>query len=158
MIHKDAKNAKKADINEIILYLKSQYSTNNRDQISLVQDFSNTEVAPSFERMQEELKIISGHIKDAENMSLRNKALFGGSIAVERMVYKRDKLIEGENLPQRFDYWMDKEFKIKKQTIYDYINLYALMSVAPKLLNCRVNMTYFVKNHEVLMTYLKADR
>ena len=69
------------------------------------------------------------------------------------MVYKRDKLIEGENLPQRFYYWMDEEFKIKKQTIYDYKSLYELMSVAPKLLNCRVNMTCFVKSHEVLMTY-----
>ena len=78
-------------------------------------------------------------------MSLRNKALFGGWIAVARMVYKRDKLID---LFRRFDYWMDKEFKIKKQTIYDYINLYELM-------NCRVNMTYFVKNHGVLMTYFK---
>ena len=31
-------------------------------------------------------------------MSLRNKALFGGW-----MVYKRDKVIEGKNLPWRFD-------------------------------------------------------
>ena len=30
------------------------------------------------------------------------------------------------------------------------------MSVAPKSLNCRVNMTYFDKNHEVLMTYFKS--
>ena len=31
------------------------------------------------------------------------------------------------------------------------------MSVSPKLLNCRVNMTYFVKNHEILMTYFKSE-
>ena len=30
------------------------------------------------------------------------------------------------------------------------------MSVAGKLLNCRVNMTYFVKNQEVLITYFKS--
>ena len=30
------------------------------------------------------------------------------------------------------------------------------MSVAPKLLNCRVNMSYFVKNYEVLTTYFKS--
>ena len=30
------------------------------------------------------------------------------------------------------------------------------MSVAPKLLNCRVNMTYFVKNYEIVMTYVKS--
>ena len=33
-------------------------------------------------------------------MNLRNKALFGGWIAVARMVYDRDKLIEGNNLPR----------------------------------------------------------
>ena len=31
------------------------------------------------------------------------------------------------------------------------------MSVAPKLLNCRVNMTYFVKNDEILMGYLEEN-
>ena len=30
------------------------------------------------------------------------------------------------------------------------------MSVAPKLLNCRVNMTYFAKNYEIVMTYFKS--
>ena len=135
LIRKAKKNAKKANINEIIFYLKSQYTTNNRNQIVLVQNFPSIEEVSSFEGIQEELKIISKHIKDGENMSLRNKALFGGWIAVARMVYKCDKLIEANNLPRRFDYWMDKEFMIKKQTIYDYIRLYELMSIAPKLLN-----------------------
>ena len=31
------------------------------------------------------------------------------------------------------------------------------MSVAPKLLNCQVNMTYFVKNHDILMVYFKSE-
>ena len=29
------------------------------------------------------------------------------------------------------------------------------MHVAPKLLGCRVNMTYFIKNYESLMTYFE---
>ena len=45
---------------------------------------------------------------------------------------------------------------IKKQAIYDYIHLYELMSIAPKLLNSQVNMSYFVKNYEVLMIYFKS--
>ena len=95
-------------------------------------------------------------MKDGKNMGLRKNALFSGWIAVARMIYKRDKLIEGKNLPQRFDDWMDEEVKIKKQKIYDYLNLYKLMSVALKLLNCRINTTYFVKNREILMTYFKS--
>ena len=156
LIRKAKKNAKKTNTDEIISYLKSQYSANNKNQITFAKYFPRVEEVPAFEGIQEELKIISKHMKDGENMSLRNKALFGGWIAVARMAYKRDKVTKGKNLPQRFDCWMDKEFKIKKQTICEYIDLYELMSVAPKLLNCRVNMTYFAKNHEVLMTYFKS--
>ena len=89
-------------------------------------------------------------------MSLRNKALFDGWISVARMVYKRDKFTERKSLPQRFDDSMYEQFEIKKQRIYDYISLYELMSVAPKFLNCRVNMTYFVKNREIIMNYFKS--
>ena len=31
------------------------------------------------------------------------------------------------------------------------------MRSAPKLMNCRVNMTYFVKNHEILMNYFEEN-
>ena len=31
------------------------------------------------------------------------------------------------------------------------------MSVAPKLLNCQVNMTHFVKNYEIAMTYFENE-
>ena len=37
--------------------------------------------------------------------------------------------------------------------IYSYRNLFNLMSVAPELLGCLVNMAYFVKNHEIRMTH-----
>ena len=86
----------------MVLYLKSQYSANIRNQIVLVQNFTSIEEVSSFEGIQEELKIISKHIKDSENISVRNKALFGGWRAVARMVL-RDKLIKGVGLPQRFD-------------------------------------------------------
>ena len=43
------------------------------------------------------------------------------------------------------------------KTIYDYRNLYKLMSVAPKLLVCQVYMTSFVKNNDILMNYFEND-
>ena len=46
---------------------------------------------------------------------------------------------------------------IKKQKINNYRNLYKLMGNTPKLLNCRVNMTYFVKNHQILLTYFQES-
>ena len=123
-----------------------------------IQDFPSTEQASSFEGIQEELKMVLKLIKDGENMSLINKALFGGWIAVAKMAYNRDKLIKGASLPRRFDYWMNKKFKLEKQTIYDYIHLYKLVSIAPKLLNCQVSMSYFVKNYVVFMAYFKSSQ
>ena len=72
LIHKAKQNPKTTGINKIISYLKSQYSTNNRILINLVQNFPGLEEVSSFEGIQKELKIISKHIKDGENMSLRN--------------------------------------------------------------------------------------
>ena len=45
-----------------------------------------------------------------------------------------------------------------KQTIYNYKNLYKLMRLAPKLLNCRVNETFFVKNHKILFNYFEEKQ
>ena len=45
----------------------------------------------------------------------------------------------------------------RKQTIYNYKNLYKLMRLAPKLLNCKVNMTFFVKNHKILLIYFEEN-
>ena len=121
------------DIDGIIFYLKCQYSTDNRNQITLTKNFTSIEKVPSFEKIFQELKIISKSMNEDENTNLRNKALFGGWISVARMTYRHDKLIKRKSLPQLFDDWMRKQLGIKKPKIYDYINLYELMSVAP---NC----------------------
>ena len=81
-------------------------------------------------------------------MSLKNETLIGGWLLIASKVYRR------ENLACRFEDWLYKECRIKRQTSHNYRNLYKLMSDAPKLMNCRVNATYFFKNHEVLFKYL----
>ena len=68
-------------------------------------------------------------------MSLKNKFLFGGWISIAAKTYRHDKTMKKKNLPHRFEDWIYRECKIKKQTICNYRNLYKLMSVAPKLLN-----------------------
>ena len=74
-------------------------------------------------------------------MSLKNKVLLGGWISTAVKVFRRDKNICGENLLGRIEDWMYRECRIKRQTIYNYKNLYKLMRIALKLLTCRVNMT-----------------
>ena len=75
---KNVKNAKKMDIDEIIFYLLESKYFGDEDEVVFAQNFPSVEEVPSFDGIQEELKIILKYIKDGENMSLRNKALFGG--------------------------------------------------------------------------------
>ena len=60
-------------------------------------------------------------------------------------------------LPKQFEKWVHKGCGIVKQTMYNYINLYKLMCIAPKLCGCRVSMTYFTKNHKTVMTYFQNE-
>ena len=88
-------------------------------------------------------------------MSLKNKVLMDGLISAAARVFRRDKNMLGENLPGRFEDSMYRECGIKKQPIYNYKNLYKLMRLALKLLNCRVNMTFFAKSHEILFNHFE---
>ena len=102
--------------------------------------------------MSNYLKTYSKSVIEVEN--IKNKILFGGWLSIAVKVFRRDKM-RGKNLPNRFEDWILRECGIKKQTMYNYKNLYRLMIIAPKLFNCRVNMTYFVKNHDILLNYFQ---
>ena len=78
--------------------------------------------------------------------------LLGGWASTAAKAFRREKN-RGE--PGQFEDWMERECGMKKQTIYNYINLYKLMRIAPKLMNYRVNMTYFIQYHENLMNYFE---
>ena len=67
----------------------------------------------------------------------------------------RQEQNRGKDLPGRFEDWIESECDMKKQTIYNYKNIYKLMKIAPKLVNCRVNMMYFVQYHEILINYFE---
>ena len=81
-------------------------------------------------------------------MELKNKSLIGGWLLMAANIYR------WQNLSCQFEDWLYEQCRIKRQTTsYNYRNLYRLISVAPKLMNCRVNVTYFFKNHEILFKY-----
>ena len=96
-------------------------------------------------------------IKEDENMSLKNKTSFGEWLSLAGETFRRDKFIKGKDLLRRFDDWIYRECGIKKQRIYKNRNLYKLMSFAPKLLDCRVNVIYFVKNYGIHMAHLENE-
>ena len=96
-------------------------------------------------------------MKKDENMRLKNKFLFCGWISIAAKAYRHDKIIKKKNLPHRFEDWIYKKCKIKKQTTYIYRNFYKLMSIPPNLLKCRLNMTHFVKNYEIFLDYFEEN-
>ena len=65
-------------------------------------------------------------------MDLKNKSLIGGWVLMASNVYRR------QNLSCQFEDWLYEKYGIKRQTSYNYRNLYKLMSVAPKLMDCRI--------------------
>ena len=67
------------------------------------------------------------------------------------------KVYRRENLSCRFEDWLYCLGKIRRQASYNNRNLFKLMSVAPKLINCRVNTTYFAKNYEILLKYFNES-
>ena len=140
-----AKSAKTENIDKIIFYLKSKYSTHNEEPRIFINDIPREE--PSFEAVTDYLKTFSDYIKEDENTSLKNKCLFVGWTLMASKVYRR------KSFSRRFEDWLYSLCKIKRQVSYNYRNLFKLVSVAPELLNCRVNTTHFVKNHEILLDY-----
>ena len=152
VVKNDAKN-----VNEIIFYLKNQYLSHNEEPGAYIEDIPSQEDR-SFDKISDYLKTFSKSIKENNNMSLKYKVLMGGWISTAAKVFRQDKNMRGENLHGRFEDWMYRGCGIKKQTIYNYKNLYKLMRLAPKLLNCRVNMTFFVKNYEILFSHFEKSQ
>ena len=70
-----AKNQKLVNIEEILFYLKSQYSEHNLEDRTFVPNIPSEE--PSFETITDNLKTFSKSIKEHENMGLKNKSLRG---------------------------------------------------------------------------------
>ena len=97
-------------------------------------------------------------MKENENFSLKGKTLMSGWLLTAAIIFRRDKNTLGKRLPGKFENWIYKECSMKKQTIYNYKNLYKFMRLAPQLLNCRVNMTFFVKNHDILFSYFEESQ
>ena len=134
-----AKNQKFVNIEEIIFYLKSQYLEHNSEDRTFIPNIPSEE--PSFEAITDNLKTFSKSIKEHENMGLKNKSLIGGWLLMAAKIYRRQILS-----CRRFEDWLYEKCRIKRQTYYNYRNLNRLMSIAPKLMNCRVNVTFLKKN------------
>ena len=86
-------------------------------------------------------------IKDDENMSLKNKCLFGGWILMASKVYRK------KNLPYKCEDWLYCLCKIKKKKNRQSYHYRKLMRAASKLINCKINAMYFIINHEIFLNY-----
>ena len=142
MVRKDDAKCGVENIYEILFYLKNNYLPHIEEQ-TFIEDIPQDDRF-SFEEMSDYLKTFSKSVIEVENTTgyqQRGKYL--------------DAIKCAEYLPSRFEDWIFKDCKIKEQAIYTYKNLYKLMIFAPKLLSCRVNMTYFIRNHDIPLNYFQ---
>ena len=99
-----AKNQKLVNIEEIILYLKSQYLEHNPEDRTFIPNIPGKE--PSFEAITDNLKTFSKSIKEHENMRLNNKSLIGGWLLMAANIYRR------QNLTRKFEGWLYEKRRI----------------------------------------------
>ena len=128
-----AKNQKLISIEKVIFYLKSQYLEHNSQDRTFIPNIPSED--PSFEAITGNLKTFSKSIKEHESMGLKNKYLIGGWLLMPTNIYRQ------QNLSCQLEDWLYEKCGIKRQTSCNYRNLHKLVSVAPKLMNCRVNAT-----------------
>ena len=128
------KNQKVVNNEEIIFNLKSQYSAHNSENRTFIPNILCEE--PCFEEITDNLKTFSKSIKEGKNLGLKDKSLICGWLLMAANIYIQ------QNLSRRFKDWLYEQCRIKRQTYYNYINLW---SVAPKLMKSRVRVTFFKK-------------
>ena len=129
VVKNDVKN-----VHEIIFYLRNQYLPHNEERGTFIEAIPSQEDRLSFEVISDYVKAVSKSIKEVENMSLKNKVLLG-----QRKYLDAIKICVGKICLVDLKIGC-VESGITKQTIYNYRNLYKLMRITTKLLNCRVNM------------------
>ena len=101
-----------------------------------------------YEGITDSQKTFSKSIKEDENVGLKNKSLIGGWLLTAANIYRR------QNLTTKFEDWLYEQCRIKRQTSCNYRNLNKLISAAPKLMNCRVNVTFFLKTMKFFLNIL----
>ena len=126
------------NIDEISFYLESLHSTHNEEPRTFINDVPTEE--PYFEA-------ITNYQERWKNENMKKMKIFGGWILMASKVYRK------ENLSYWFEDWLYRLSKIKRQAIYNYRNLFKLMSAAPELINCKINAAHLVKSHEILLNY-----
>ena len=123
MIRKDAANSGVESIHEMLFYLRKNYSPRTEERAH-IEDIPQDDRF-SFKEMSDYLKTFS------KTFSCYRSQKYG--FEKQGVTWWLDININ------QFEDWMFRVCGIKKQTIYNYKNLYKLMIIAPKLLNCRVN-------------------
>ena len=131
MARKDAGKSSAENIHKMLFYSKKNYSTHNGEQ-GRIDDVPQDDRFFLFEEMSNYLKSYSKFDIEVEN--IKNKLLFGAWLSTAAKVFRRDKM-RGKNLPNRFEDWILRECGIKKQTIFNYKNLYKLMIIAQSYSN-----------------------
>ena len=115
---------KTVNIDEIIFYLTSMCSTHNEEPRTFISDILTWELS---------FKAITNYQGWWKYEFKKTSVYLADGFLMASKVYRKENL-----------YCL---CKIKKQTSYNYRNLFKLMGTASKLINCKTNAKYFVKNH-----------
>ena len=146
------------NLNSILSELKSKYIPSFPEVEKYIPNPPDRKKVKTFKELESELKNHSSYVKDSNNFVLKNVCLLGQWLSLAYDVYRYDKLVnQREDLPKRFELWLRKHCKLSKTVSYNYRNFSTLVGKAPKIINCRLGLIYFIKHHDILSTYFRNN-
>ena len=158
LIARKTKPTKKIeDIDSLIELLKSSFDLSLPNINAYIPNTPKTKNIKRVKEIEQKLKDIASYVNNIENFSLKNGYLFGRWLCLAFELYKREKYVfKNVELPQTFEKWIVRDFNISKTRSCLYRKLVGLIDTAPKLVHCRVSISFLMGKYNTLHTHFKT--
>ena len=105
--------------------------------------------------MLQEIAKITGHYSHIEKFSIRNAYVIGTWL--EAAFTKFDETM-ANRLSGNFEDWLNVNTNVKKSKAKDLRNFAKRVKTIPKIFNCNLPVTFFMKNFSVLMKHFHRKK
>ena len=151
---KETSSEKEIDVKTILLEMKKKFIPTIPKVEKYIPEPPDRKKIKHFEELKPHLTSYNSNLKEVDNCFLMNVYLYGRWLILAYEVYRYEKLIcRNKELPSKFEQWIERNCDISRTSSYNYRNFAKLIQKSPKLVYCRVGMKYFIKHHDILLTY-----
>ena len=154
LIPKKKKPSRHEDVDNLLDLLKSKYDLQLPKIDGYIPNISHK--IKNIKEIKPYLKEYASYMKNIENFSLKNACLLGGWLCIAFKIYRKEiYLFKNVDLPRTFEKWININFNISKTRSCTYRNLAKLVKMVPKLIHCRVSVSFLMEKCIILKTYFE---